>query len=132
MPGISTEYLAEQIEASNERLTKAIEDLTRKVEEGQKEFVAFRLDVTKSVHDFGNDLKWVKRIGAFVATLLVAAIFGAGRVIWDASAVNAEVKQQGKVLEEVRSEVKQQGARLDAMDRKLDTLLSRTAPKMGE
>ena len=42
----SNQHLANQIEASNHRLTKAIDELVRKVDEGQKEFVKFRLDVT--------------------------------------------------------------------------------------
>jgi hypothetical protein len=98
-----------------------------------------------SVHDFTSDLRWIKRIGTFVAALLVAAIAGSGRVIWEASAVNTKVDQQGKVLEELRTDAKQQGGRveaverrldridgrLDAMAKQLDTLISRTAPKPG-
>lgn len=100
-------------------------------------------ELTRSIHDFGGDLKWIKRIGAFVAVSLVAALVGSGRVIWEASAVNTKVDQQGKVLEELRADAKQQGGRieaverrldkidgrLDAMTKQLDTLISRTTPK---
>jgi septal ring factor EnvC (AmiA/AmiB activator) len=115
--------------------------------------------LTRTVHDFASDLRWIKRIEAFVAVSLVAALAGSGRVIWEASAVNTKVDQQGKVLEELRADVKQhgkvledlradakqQGGRLEAVERRLDkidgqvdaigkqldTLLSRTAPKPG-
>ena len=101
--------------------------------------------LTKSVHDFGSDLMWIKRIGAFVAVSLVAALAGSGRVIWEASAVNTKVDQQGKVLEELRTDTKQQGGRieaverqldkidgrLDAMAKQLDTLINRTVQKPG-
>jgi hypothetical protein len=76
MPGISTEYLAEQIEATNERLTKAIEELTRKVDEGQKEFVNFRLDLTDKLSAIRNSMGWVKGLTALVivpASLAIAA-----------------------------------------------------------
>ncbi len=107
-------------------------------------------ELTRSVRDFGNDLLWIKRIGAFVAALLVAAGIGSGRLIWDASALNSDVKQQGGRLEKIegrldgidgrldrverrldRVEGRLDGidGRLDAIGKQLDTLLSRTAPK---
>jgi hypothetical protein len=76
MPGISTEYLAEQIEASNERLTRAIDELTRKVEKGQEEFISFRLDLTDKLSAIRNSMGWVKGIAALVivpAALAIAA-----------------------------------------------------------
>lgn len=104
---------------------------TRSLDERIDELSEDMKGLTKSVNDFGNDLKWIKRIGAFIAVSLAAALAGSGRVIWEASAINTEVKQQARLMEEMRSEVKEQGTRLDAMDRKLDTLISRTAPKSG-
>ena len=97
-----------------------------------------------------EQLKFIRWIGVFFAGLLVAEDFGAGRVVWDAATISGDVKQQGKVQEEVRGKVEQHGRlideqrtdlkeqgrrmdrveqRLDAMDGKLDTLLTRSAPK---
>jgi hypothetical protein len=77
--------------------------------------------VEKGLAAIDRDLKFIRWIGVFFAGVLVAVVFGAGRVIWDASALHSKVEQQGQRLEKVEG-------RLDAMDRKLDTLLSRTAP----
>ena len=72
MPGISTEYLAEQIEATNERIARGIEDLNRKADEGQKEFIAFRLDLTDKLSAIRNSLGWVK--GIAVAVIVPSAL----------------------------------------------------------
>jgi hypothetical protein len=60
MAGISTEYLAEQIEASYDRLTKAIDDLTRKVDDGQKDFIQFRIDLTERLSAIQTSLSWAR------------------------------------------------------------------------
>jgi outer membrane murein-binding lipoprotein Lpp len=93
-------------------------------------------DLSRRVGDFDNDLKWLKRIGTFIAALLVAAGAGSGRVIWDAATISADVKQQGRALDALASEVKHQGdrlekveKRLDGIDDKLDTLIRRGEPK---
>jgi uncharacterized protein (UPF0212 family) len=74
MPGISTEYLAEQIEASNDRLTKAIEDISRKVDDSQKEFVHFRLDLTDKLSAIQNSLSWAKWITAMIVVPIVLGL----------------------------------------------------------
>ena len=95
-------------------------------------------EVAKSVRDFGNDLVWIKRIGAFIAAFLLAAVAASGRLIWDASALNSEVKQQGSRLEKFEGRLDRVEKRLDGIDgrldgvaKQLDTLISRTAPKAG-
>lgn len=57
---------------------------------------------------------------------------------WYGSALNSEVKQHGRQIEELHGEVKSQGARLDRVERRLDTidhkfdtLLGRITPKPG-
>jgi hypothetical protein len=60
-----------------------------------------------------NDLRWIKGIGI---TLLLAAFSFAGWVISD--------------MATVKSEVRQQEARLDRIEKKIDTLIERTAPKV--
>ncbi len=74
MPGISTEYLAEQIEASNTRLTKSLDDLTRKLEEGQKEFYQFRLELTDKLSAIQNSLAWAKGIAVLVVLPVVLGL----------------------------------------------------------
>ena len=67
---------------------------------------------------------------------MVAAGAGAGRVIWDAATISADVKQRGRTLDALASEVKHQGERLekvekrlDGIDAKLDTLIRQGEPK---
>jgi tetrahydromethanopterin S-methyltransferase subunit G len=68
------------------------------------------------------------RIGRWIATffagVLVAVVFGAGRVVWDAATTSAEVRHQGERLDKVEK-------RLDAMDGKLDTIIRQTAKAGG-
>ena len=85
---------------------KLAEDLAEFRLESEKRFGS----IDKDLSDIRSDLAWIKRIGAFIVAFMVAAVATSGRVIWDASALNTEVKQQGRLVEEVRSEVKQQGA----------------------
>ena len=47
---------------SNNRLTKAIDDLVRKGDEDRKEFGQFRLEVTDKLSAIGNSLAWAKGI----------------------------------------------------------------------
>ena len=59
-----------------------------------------------------NDLKWVKGIGG---ALLLAAFGFAGWVLSDMATLKTEVRQQE--------------ARFDRIEKKLDVLIERTAPK---
>ena len=89
----------------------------------------FRLDtekrfgsIEKMLSGIQEQLKFIRWAGVFFSGVLVAVVFGAGRVVWDAATITAEVKQQGARLDKVEK-------RLDGIDQKLDTLISRTAPK---
>jgi hypothetical protein len=70
-----------------------------------------------------------------VLEILGSEVKQQGRVL---EILGSEVKQQGRVLEILGSEVKQQGTRLDkiegrldAMQKQLEILVSRSAPKVG-
>jgi outer membrane murein-binding lipoprotein Lpp len=87
-------------------------------------------DLARRVGDFDNDLKWLKRIGAFIAAMLVAAGAGSGRVIWDAATISADVKQQGRTLDAMASDVKHQGDRLEKVEKRLDAFTEKVDAKL--
>jgi len=60
-----------------------------------------------------NDLRWIKGIGV---ALLLAAFSFAGWVISDMATLKAEVRQQE--------------SRIDRIEKKIDTLIERTTPKV--
>jgi hypothetical protein len=78
-------------------------------------------DIRGDLKGVRSDLGWIKLIGGFLVALLVAAGGWSGRVIWDAATIASDVRQQGQRLDKVER-------RLDGIDAKLDTLISRTAP----
>jgi hypothetical protein len=99
------------------------------------DLAGFRLEAEKrfgsietALGGIRDDLVWIKRIGAFIAAFLVAGVGFSWRVIWDASALNSEVRQQGTRLEKVETRLERVERRLDGIDGKLDTLIGRTAP----
>jgi tetrahydromethanopterin S-methyltransferase subunit G len=77
-----------------------------------------------------KELGIIRKLGTWllggVFGLVAALITGAATIGWSASAVNSEVKHQGQRIDQVEK-------RLDAMDQKLDLIISRTtpAPKAG-
>ena len=81
----------------------------------------FRLEVEKRFGSLGRELGefrtevrtqlgFIKWLGIFFATVLVALVAGAVNVAWNASALNSDVKQMAK---------------------QLDTIVRQTAPKAG-
>ena len=129
--------------------TATDEKLGEQIHEVAENLAGFRLEMaerfgasTRPSEGFRNKvdthLQFIKWIGVFFAGILVAVVFGAGRVVWDAATVSSDVKQQGRVLETLNSEVKQQGTRLDkidgrleAMQKQLEILVGRATPKPG-
>jgi hypothetical protein len=97
--------------ATDERLAEGIQELT-------KTLTDFRVEVTGKLGSFQgsvtSDLRWIKWIGASV---LATAIAGSVWVI--------------REITTVKDDVRQHEARLNAIDQKLDILISRTAPKTG-
>jgi hypothetical protein len=105
MAGPTTEVVAEDLK-----------ELTRTV-------ATLRADFGELRGEIRNDLRWIKGIG--VALLLTAFSF-AGWAIADLATLKAEVRQQATRLDKLEART---DARFDALDKKLDTLIERTAPK---
>jgi DNA repair exonuclease SbcCD ATPase subunit len=119
MPPAPIDLLSDDVrrlEKSNQRIVAPADSLDAEVRDLREEFAGFRGRVDAS-------LSFVKWLGVFFFSILVAVVVGAGQVVWDASAVNSKVKQQDRRLDEaitefksLTSEVKQQGRRLDEVD----------------
>jgi hypothetical protein len=95
------------------------------------DLAAFRLETEKrfgavetTLAGILEQLKFIRWIGVFFAGVLVTIVATSIGITWSASALNSEVKTQGQRLDKVE-------ARLDAMGKQLDILISRTAPKTG-
>jgi hypothetical protein len=95
--------------ATDERLAA---DLASFRAEATRDISALRTDLAGFQGEVKSDLKWINGIGV---ALLLAAFSFAGWVIADMSTLKTEVRQQE--------------ARLDRIEKKLDTLIERTAPK---
>ena len=84
--------------------------------------------VEAEIAAIGTELGLIRKLGdrilgamlAGVGTMLIWAVLAA----WYGSAVNSDVKQQGARIDKLEK-------RLDGIDQKLDTLISRTATKAG-
>jgi hypothetical protein len=63
----------------------------------------FRLETEKAIGEFRVEMRtqlgFIKWVGVFFATVLVALVAGAVNVAWNASALNSEVKNQAKQLD---------------------------------
>lgn len=126
-PSMTDEKLAERIDALAADLAEFRLDAERR--SGAIETALS--DIRGDMKELRGDLKWIKLIGGSIVALLIAFGAASGRVIWDASAVSTDVKYLQRDTSEARAEVKAQRERLDAMDKKLDLIISRTAPKPG-
>src|SRR5437016_7497435 len=102
--------------------TPADQQLAEDIHEVAEHLAGFRVEVAErfgvvntGLKEIQGDLRWIKWIGGFFATALMALIAGAVTVSWNASALNSEVKHQGGRLEALNSELKHQGGRLEAL-----------------
>jgi hypothetical protein len=109
----SNQHLADRVEASNnhltetnQRLSKAIEDLTRKAEEGQKGLADFKVDVTGKLSSIQGSLAWAKVIAIFV---VVPAVFGLAAYSYTATDRAARIEQS---IIDLRDHAKEQDARI--------------------
>jgi hypothetical protein len=107
--------------ATDEKLEGRIDGLTATLADFRLETEKRFGSVEKVLSGILEQLRFIRWIGVFFAGILVILVGASIGVTWNASALNSEVKHQGQRLEKVE-------ARLDAIDRKLDTLISRTAP----
>ena len=70
-----------------------------------------------------NDLRWIKGIGA---PLLLAAFGFAGGILWNMATLTSEVKQHVARLDKIETKME---TRFDGIEKKLDSLIERAAPK---
>jgi hypothetical protein len=117
---VPTDQLAGDIDV----LTKEVKDVSKGLVDLRTEFVVFRERID-------THLAYIKWIGVFIAGLLVAVVGGSGRVVWEASALHSELKQQGTRIEKVESEVKQQGTRVERVEKRLDGVEGRLGSVEG-
>lgn len=106
---VSTDVLAERIEASNDRvteannrLTEAIRDLTRKVDEGQKGFSDFKTEVAGELSSVRTSFKWT----AWLATIvigLVTSITSAVAVHQINAATDRAIRSEDRVADLIKS-----------------------------
>jgi hypothetical protein len=82
----SNQHLADQIEASNDRLAETnqrlaavTEELTRRVEDGQKAFMEFRVDVAEQLSSIRNSLSVAKWAVAVLTPVILGLI---GTAFW--------------------------------------------------
>ena len=86
-----------------------------------------------------GELRLIRRLGGRLLGALVAAVVATLALSgWYGSAIHSDVAQHGRTIEELRGDAKSEGARLDKIERrldsidaKLDALLGRAAPKAG-
>lgn len=89
---------------------KLAEDLAEFRLEVEKRFGSIEKDLGEFRTEVRTQLGFIKWLGVFFASVLVALVAGAVNVAWNASALNSDVKQ---------------------MARQLDAIVRQTAPKAG-
>lgn len=104
--------------ATDEKLAERIDGLAERVTELRTDYAGFRASVE-------TELKLIRKLGDRLLSvgigIIGTMIIGAATIAWAASAVVSDVRHQGDRIDKIE-------ARLDAMGKQLDTLISRTAP----
>ncbi len=101
--------------------TATDQQLADRLAELRADFAGFRSGVETELRIIRKLATWL--LGG-VFSLVAMLITGAATVAWSASAVVSDVKHQAERLDKL-------DARLDAIGKQLDTLISRTAPGPG-
>jgi hypothetical protein len=98
--------------ATDEKLAERIDELARTLTD-------FRVDAAGKFSSIETELRLIRKVGERVLGAMIAGvgmmIVWAALAAWYGSALNSRVEQHGQ--------------RLDAMDKKLDLIISRIAPK---
>ena len=89
---------------------KLAKDLAEFRLEVERRFGSIEKDLGEFRTEVRTQLGFIKWLGVFFASVLVALVAGAVTVAWNASALNSDVKQMAK---------------------QLDTIVRQTAPKAG-
>ena len=118
--GPRTLDLAEEVK----ELSQEVKVASKGLSDLRAEFGEFRVEVRTQL----GIIKWV---AVFFAGVLLTVVAGAGRVVWDAATITAEVKQQGKRLDAIDAKLEKTDRRLDGIDAKLEILIRRAETKPG-
>jgi hypothetical protein len=120
-PTATDEKLAEKIQGVAENLASFRVEVAERFGVVEKDIAVFRSAVE-------TELRIIRKLGTWllggVFGLIAALITGAATIGWSASAVVAEVEQQGQCLDKIES-------RLEVVPKPLDTPVIRPAPKAG-
>src|SRR2546423_1738516 len=106
MPTPPDQQLAEDIQEVAENLAGFPVEISEKFGTVHADLEGFRSAVE-------SNLKIIRWLGMFFASLLVALFVGSLTVAWNASALNSDVKEIGRRLNDLTSAVEQRGARLN-------------------
>lgn len=102
MPGISTEYLAEQIEATNGRLEKALETLNSQGTALRAELA----DLDKGIGKINTSLAWMKGLTAFVGLSVLGMFYMAYQAGNQVGKIESAIGTLQKTTEEIKAELK--------------------------
>ncbi|HZW34948.1 MAG TPA: hypothetical protein VFF52_29765, partial [Isosphaeraceae bacterium] len=75
--------LAEEVRESNKRLTEAIQEMGRKFDD-------FRVEVSRELREIQGDLRWMKRIGGFLAAIALPALWFSYSAVRRATQIEAD------------------------------------------
>jgi hypothetical protein len=127
-PTATDEKLAEKIQGVANTLADFRVEVAERFEKVTEQFGVVERDIAGFRSAVETELRIIRKLGTWllggVFGLIAALITGAAAIGWSASAVVAEVKQQGLRLDKIES-------RLGAWPRPLDTPVIRPAPKAG-
>src|SRR2546421_268530 len=124
MPTPTDQQLAEDIQEVAENLAGFRVEVAEKFGTGNANLEGMRGEraekfgaVNANLEGFRSavetNLKIIRWLGMFFASLLVALFVGSLTVAWNASALNSDVKEIGRRLNDLTSAVEQRGARLN-------------------
>src|SRR4051794_13901429 len=110
MPGISTEYLAEQIQETNRRLTEAIDSLRDEAVALRGGIAELRTDLKTEIGKINASLYWMKLIGGSVAAIRTTAALGVMGLAFQAGhetgRIEAVLASLQKITQELGSDFK--------------------------
>lgn len=116
-------------------LTKDIQIPGPTAQSGSDELKKLAGDFSTTRSDFSGfsakasvQLALIKWVGVFFSGILVALVAGAVNIAWHASALNSEVRHQGRRLEKIEKNSEVVIQHLEGIERRLDAFAARLAP----
>jgi hypothetical protein len=115
MPGISTEYLAEQLQETNRRLTEAIDALRDEAVALRSGVAELNTDLKTELARINTSLSWAKWIGGTVATINTASVLGVPSLAYQVghrvAQIEGTIAGLQRTTEELRADFKVQDNR---------------------